>query len=102
MRLSLVPAGGGAAKTIPSNGSLAKESWGTPVHSSSQDASRELSVGNFRLKISQNPLSITVADEHDKTIQQFEWNADTGALTFLTGDTPLLGLGEGGPAIRSA
>jgi alpha-glucosidase (family GH31 glycosyl hydrolase) len=98
LRLSLVPAGGGAAaKTILSNGSLAKESWGTPVHSSSQDASRELSVDNFRLKISQNPLSITVADEHDKTIQQFEWNADTGALTFLTGDTPLLGLGEGGP-----
>src|SRR3984957_8333497 len=97
LRLSLVPAGGGAAKTIPSNGSLAKESWGTPVHSSSQDASRALSVDNFRLKISQNPLSITVADEHDKTIQQLEWNADTGALTFLTGVTPLLGLGEGGP-----
>src|ERR1700722_1605919 len=58
LRLSLVPAGGGAAaKTILSNGSLAKESWGTPVHSSSQDASRELCGQYFRLKISENPLS---------------------------------------------
>ena len=97
LRLSLLSANGAASKTIPSNGSLVKESWGTPVHPSSQDASRELSVGNFRLNISQNPLNITVADEHGDQIQQFEWNADAGVLTFLTGDTPLLGLGEGGP-----
>ena len=34
LRLSLVPTVGDAAKSIPSDGSLVKESWGTPVRAS--------------------------------------------------------------------
>jgi len=97
LRLSLVTTASDTSKSIPSNGSLARESWGTPVRASGQEAGRDISLGSFRLKISWSPISIAVADEHDKLIQQFVWNSDTGVLTFLTGTSPLFGLGEGGP-----
>jgi alpha-glucosidase (family GH31 glycosyl hydrolase) len=95
IRLSLLPTG---LKTpIPFNGSLVKESWGTPVIPNRRETDRELSIGSFRLKISWNPISITIADEHHKVLQQLDWDANTGALTFVTGTSPLYGLGEGGP-----
>jgi len=95
MRLSFLPT---AEETpIPLNGSLVKEDWGVPIRASQQQPGREIPVGNFRLKISWNPVSVTVCDQKEKLIQQFDWSAQTGALAFLTGTSPLLGLGEGGP-----
>ena len=95
IRLSLLPTG---LKTpIPFNGSLVKESWGTPVIPNRRETDRELSIGSFRLKISWNPISITIADEHHKVLQQLDWDANTGTLTCVTGTSPLYGLGEGGP-----
>jgi len=84
------------SKSIPSDGSLIKESWGTPVRATRQATNNEISIANFRLKISWSPLSIAIADEQEKLIQQFDWNSDTNVLSFLTGTSPLLGLGEGG------
>lgn len=97
LRLSFLPTASNASKVIPVNGSLVKESWGTPVRVTQQEAGRDISVGNFRAKVSLSPVSLAIADEHAKLIQQVDWDADSGALTFLTGTTPLLGLGEGGP-----
>ena len=97
LRLSFLPAGDERPKSIPLNGSLIKESWGNPVRASQHEAGREISVGKFGVKVSWSPISIIITDDHDRTIQQFDWDVDTGALTFLSGATPLLGLGEGGP-----
>src|SRR5215831_3052284 len=96
LRLSLVPTVSAASKAIPANGALIKESWGTPIRAS-QNGGHDIGVGKFRLKILWSPINIAIADAHDKLIQQFEWDADTGVLSFLTGTGPLLGLGEGGP-----
>jgi alpha-glucosidase/alpha-D-xyloside xylohydrolase len=38
-----------------------------------------------------------VAHASGEGIQGFEWDENSGALSFLTGTKPLLGLGEGGP-----
>jgi alpha-glucosidase (family GH31 glycosyl hydrolase) len=95
IRLSILPLG--LRTPIPFDGSLVKESWDTPVIPSPRETDRELSIGSFRLKISWNPISITIADEHHKVLQQLDWDANTGALTFVTGTSPLYGLGEGGP-----
>jgi alpha-glucosidase (family GH31 glycosyl hydrolase) len=95
LRLSFLPTGD--QMPIPLNGSLVKESWRTPVHTTQHQPAREMSVGNFQLKISWDPISVTISDQKGRVIQQFDWDANTGALTFLTGATPLLGLGEGGP-----
>src|SRR5215831_8857793 len=91
LKLSLVPTVGAASKAIPSNGSLIKESWGTPIRAT-PTGGHDIAVGKFRLKISWSPISIAIADEHDQPIQQFDWDPETGVLTFLTGMTPLLGL----------
>jgi len=82
---------------IPLNGSLVKETWGDSVRATRQQSDGEISVGDFRIKLSWNPVSITISDPKNKMIQQFDWDPDTNSLTFLTGTTPLLGLGEGGP-----
>src|SRR5215471_13280818 len=66
LRLSLVPTVSAASKAIP-----------------------DIGVGKFRLKILWSPINISIADAHDKLIQQFEWDANTGALSFLTGTAPL-------------
>ena len=95
LRLSFLPIND--ETSIPLNGSLVKDSWGVPIRASQQQSGREVSIGNLRLTISWNPVSIIISDAQHKVIQQFDWNAENGALTFLTGTTPLLGLGEGGP-----
>jgi len=68
-----------------------------PSTTISGGAARELSVGKLRLRVSWNPVSITVANPGGEGIQRFEWDENSGALSFLTGARPLLGLGEGGP-----
>ena len=95
LRLSLLPTGG--RRPIPHNGSLVKDDWGTPIRATEQQSTREISVGEFRVKFSWNPISITVSDQKNQVVQSFDFDAGTSALTFLTGTAPLLGLGEGGP-----
>jgi alpha-glucosidase (family GH31 glycosyl hydrolase) len=96
-RLSILPLKVGSAASIPSDGSLVQESW--PSHTTklrTQPAS-DIAVGDFRLKISLHPVSIAIANPHGETVQQLEWDETTGVLSFLTGNSPLFGLGEGGP-----
>jgi alpha-glucosidase/alpha-D-xyloside xylohydrolase len=73
------------------------ESWGSPTRTFAEESAREISAGNFRLTISWHPISITVTDEHGQPVQELGYSEDSGVLTFSTGTSPLLGLGEGGP-----
>jgi alpha-glucosidase (family GH31 glycosyl hydrolase) len=102
IRLSIVAVTNGSAASIPSDGSLVQQSWGAPVAKVQvanvhAEPERTIIVGSFHLKISFNPLNITVANEHGDAIQQLAWDEGTGVLSFLGGDGPLFGLGEGGP-----
>jgi alpha-glucosidase (family GH31 glycosyl hydrolase) len=96
-RLSVYPLNNEAEKSIPFDGSLVQESWGAPAARLRAEAGREFVLGSFRLKVSLNPVSITVTSELGAVIQQFVWDENTGVLSFLTGSAPLFGLGEGGP-----
>ena len=42
-------------------------------------------------------LQIVINAKDGRTVQELGINRETGAVTFLLGDGPLLGLGEGGP-----
>src|SRR5262249_52457271 len=97
LRLTLRSTIPGSEQSIPDNGSLVRNSWDMPSTTISGGAARELSVGKLRLRVSWNPVSITVANPGGEGIQRFEWDENSGALSFLTGARPLLGLGEGGP-----
>jgi len=96
-RLSVVPVNGGAAGEIPSDGSLAREQLGAPAVKLRSNPTQVIPVGRFRLKISVEPVNVEVASEHGDLIQQLAWDGNTGVLSFLSGSSPLLGLGEGGP-----
>jgi alpha-glucosidase (family GH31 glycosyl hydrolase) len=101
-RLSILPLkngvpGSNIASSIINDGSLVQESWGNPLAKLRTQPEKEIVTGNLKLKISFHPASIAVANEHGDPIQQFDWDQNSGSLTFSTGDSPLYGLGEGGP-----
>jgi alpha-glucosidase (family GH31 glycosyl hydrolase) len=96
-RLSMFPLNDSSQKSIPSDGSLVQESWGAPAATLRADLAHEIVLGSLRLKISFHPVSVTVTDERGNVIQQFAWDEKTGVLSFLSGSSPLFGLGEGGP-----
>ena len=96
LRLTFFGAGNGASQ-VRTDGSLVKDDWGSPTPLQEGTSAREVTVGVFRLAISSHPLRMSVSKPNGEIIQQFEWDADTSALSFLTGTKPLYGLGEGGP-----
>jgi len=96
-RLSVVPVRDRATAAIPFDGSLIRESWGPPAVQLRSEAADAIAVGDFRLKISLRPVNIKVSNAHGDVIQQFTWDESTGVLSFQVGDSPLFGLGEGGP-----
>jgi len=96
-RLSIFPVGKNEqVGPIPSDGSLVQSSWGAPVAKVRANTDRTITAGNARLKIYFDPVMITITNEHGDAIQQLAWDENTGALSFLTGTSPLYGLGEGG------
>src|SRR5215469_2806971 len=96
-RLSLMPIGNGPAAEITSDGSLVQESWGAPTAKLRADSGQPIVIEKFQVTISLKPVTIKIANEHGELIQQFDWDENTGAFSFLTGSSPLFGLGEGGP-----
>ena len=97
VRLSLVPLGAGQALPIPVNGSLVPRSWPSPTVFRHAAQSQIVKWGDFNLRISFDPLTFTITTIKNREIQRLTVDAQTGALSFATGDSPLLGLGEGGP-----
>ena len=56
-------------------------------------------VGNLNVEVQPNPLSIAVTNTDAKLIQNITFH-DDGKLSFKTGNSPVLGMGEGGPLPR--
>ncbi len=105
VRISIVPIEDGRARPIQSDGSLAEPFWPPPkARFTSLSAAETVRCGNFVLKLTPAPLTIDVGttggrtdDPRDNKIQQIRIDEQSGSMSFLLGDKPLLGLGEGGP-----
>jgi alpha-glucosidase (family GH31 glycosyl hydrolase) len=97
LRLSVLPIEDGPGAPIPSDGSLAQDSWGPPTAKVRMASAEPLTIGNHKVSLSFNPLSILIANLRGETLQRLDWERDTGAVSFLNGEAPLYGLGEGGP-----
>jgi alpha-glucosidase (family GH31 glycosyl hydrolase) len=97
VRLSILPVRGESVAAIPSNGSLVQESWGPPIAKLRPDSARTVAAGNLRLQVAFHPITITVRNDGGDVVQKLEWDENKGSLSFLIGDSPLFGLGEGGP-----
>jgi alpha-glucosidase/alpha-D-xyloside xylohydrolase len=48
-------------------------------------------------KLTPNPLTIRIETKAGRLVQQLRPDAQTGVLSFLLGEQPVLGFGEGGP-----
>ncbi|MGB6546319.1 MAG: hypothetical protein WBE97_11925, partial [Candidatus Acidiferrales bacterium] len=96
-RLSILPLKDGHVAAIPTDGSLVRTSWGEPV-AKLRGAVHAQSVkcGDAAIEITNNPLTFVISTAIGK-VQQFKVDEDTCVVSFETGDTPLLALGEGGP-----
>ncbi len=98
IRLSVLPIKRGITTGVPSDGSLTKTSWGNIVTKlSGEFQAQTIECGNTKISLSPDPLTVTIMTSEGQTIQRLSIEEQTGVVSFLTGESPLLGLGEGGP-----
>jgi alpha-glucosidase (family GH31 glycosyl hydrolase) len=83
---------------VGTDGSLVQKDWGAPIARLRADGpGRSVQTGNVSVQISPHPLTFSIVHAAGKKIQQLSVNPETGTLSFVTNNSSLLGLGEGGP-----
>jgi len=86
------------AMPVGGDGSLVQTSWGAPILKlRTSSAVRTVKTGNLIVKLSCDPVAFSIETLRGATVQHLTVDKDTGAVSFISGDSPLLGLGEGGP-----
>jgi alpha-glucosidase (family GH31 glycosyl hydrolase) len=97
VRLTISPIKNGRAIDVPTNGSLVQTIRSEPITTmSGLIQEKTLKPGDLRVAISREPLAFAIRSASGEAIQQIKIEEETGTVSFLTGDSPLLGLGEGG------
>src|SRR5262249_15183895 len=99
VRLSIAPIVNGEPQPIPYDGSLIQRTWsrGETRITSLTGARTIRLVGGLMVKITPDPLTIRVEAKDGRLVQQLRPDLQTGALSFMLDDKPVLGFGEGGP-----
>jgi alpha-glucosidase (family GH31 glycosyl hydrolase) len=98
LRLSMLPMKNGQPATIPSDGSLVRASWDAPLAALRGDwRYHTVEAGGIRVHATREPLTFVCESMKGKQIQRLTIDEQTGITSFETGNSPLLGMGEGGP-----
>jgi alpha-glucosidase/alpha-D-xyloside xylohydrolase len=98
VRLSVLPVREGQIAAIPFDGSLVQRDWGAPLGRLRGTApSQEFKAGNLSIHVSTDPIVLTIKTLKGDLVQRLSVERNTDVVSFTTGDSPLLGLGEGGP-----
>ncbi|MFN7949755.1 MAG: glycoside hydrolase family 31 protein [Blastocatellia bacterium] len=98
LRLSIVPLENGVPQSIPTDGSLAPQTWPKPVtRLTTLPRERSVRCGSLNVRLSPEPLTISVTANDGRLVQQLRVDEQTGVLNFHTGDQPILAFGQGGP-----
>jgi alpha-glucosidase/alpha-D-xyloside xylohydrolase len=97
-RLTVLPIRHGTPATVPDDGALAQNSLAPPA-ARWQGVARAQTVrcGDLKIHFSPGPPAFRVETAKGETVQKISIDPATGAVSFATGDAPLVGLGEGGP-----
>src|SRR6266700_1904262 len=97
-RLTILPIKAGEVADVPTDGSLLRTSWEPPIAKLSGELrSQVFKSGNLTIRVSPQPLTFAIETADGKSVQQIKVDQETGVVSFVTGNSPLLGLGEGGP-----
>jgi alpha-glucosidase/alpha-D-xyloside xylohydrolase len=98
VRITVRPIQSGQPAAVPATGALVKDDWGKPVaRFDSFAGSRNVKCGDLKVTLNASPLSFRIAAKDGRAVQELKLDPATGALSFQTGDSPVLGLGQGGP-----
>lgn len=97
-RLSVLPVEKGKVGVVTNDGSLVRSAWGSPATTLGGNFKEQtVKCGEVTVQIQADPLTFAVTESSGAVVQRMKVGRETGIVSFLTGDTPLLGLGEGGP-----
>ncbi len=97
-RITVQPVSEGKVAQLPSDGALVDSLPASPVaRLRSFHGTRNIRCGDLHVRVAYDPLSFRVEGPRGKVIQQLTFDAGSHELRFDTGDSPLLGLGQGGP-----
>src|SRR5215467_2286413 len=97
-RLTALSVDGAKTQPLRGNGSLVKESWGPlAAKLTGADRAHTVKMGELSVRLSLDPVQAVVETAKGEAVQQLTIDSQTGVVSFLLGDSPLLGLGEGGP-----
>jgi len=97
VRLTVLPLTNRKTAGILLHGALVRKSWGPPVVSLRDNARvQTVQSGNLKVRAALDPLSFTISTSAGLEIQTLSADRATGIVSFSTGNSPLLGLGEGG------
>jgi hypothetical protein len=98
VRLSVLPVRDGKPVATSFDGSLVRPSWGEPIaRVKPSSPAQESKSGLLSIYVSPSPMAFRISNNHGDQIQQLEIDAPSGTVSFATGNSPVLGLGEGGP-----
>jgi alpha-glucosidase (family GH31 glycosyl hydrolase) len=98
VRLTVLPLQHGKTAEISYFGALAREPWGGKVtRQRGRNTGQTIQFGELKVRVSTDPLSVAISSTDGSDIQTLAVDRATGVISFATGDSPLLGLGEGGP-----
>jgi alpha-glucosidase (family GH31 glycosyl hydrolase) len=75
---------------------LVDQAWSEPaVRLKPGETKSKEKVGQMFVAVTANPLAVRVEDANGRLVQEIEFAKTGGAVAFLLGDEPVLGLGEG-------
>jgi alpha-glucosidase/alpha-D-xyloside xylohydrolase len=98
VRLAIQPIENGKVLPIEPDGTLVKEDFGRPAaRVRSLSGPRDVKCGDLTVRLAANPLTIRVEAKGGRVVQELKCDPGTGKLSFRLGDSPLLGMGQGGP-----
>src|ERR1017187_1225325 len=97
-RLTVAPLVDGKPGEIPDDGTLLQTAFGAPA-AKFRGAARAQTVklGDLRIQFTADPLAFAIATSKGEKIQTVRIDPQTGVVSFASGSSPILGLGEGGP-----
>jgi alpha-glucosidase (family GH31 glycosyl hydrolase) len=97
IRLLVLPVRATEAIRVREDGSLVRTDWGTPVTRIRDSKISGVKCGELLVRPSFDPLTISIESaKGGAALQRIRVDAESGAFTFNIGNSPLLGLGEGG------
>jgi alpha-glucosidase/alpha-D-xyloside xylohydrolase len=98
VRLTIRPLENGAPAPLTVTGELVDQDLGTMLrHGRAATDLARVKAGDLFVTVTDGPPRIKVETAHGAVVQDLTFDASEPGMSFLLGDGPLLGLGEGGP-----